>query len=565
MKHPELHREVTLGTIQLTDILHREVTLGTVLQLVGIRHLEVAASQWIARTADKIPRKWTPAERARAAELVPEVAAAVLDAIGVKSWPVDINQNPFMAAESLGLPPWLQGRPWSDLRESAQTDADPELQRVARSSPMVYGYTGGALDLWVSGLADVDLTAVAEDGAELEVNALRAVDAWVRPRMEQRKEDAAAKYQERFEHWTTAAREAVAKPLDERLENWQRVDGTSTWLWRVCQTALFVAEVETKRAPAAVVPPVSLELWATPARSSDLFLDGRAGLGDLVAWIPESALEILSKGAERSLSLTEAGNKLLAAIQTPRARRFARDMIVTSQRQSLEGKGETVSYEGGATGLAERFGGKREDWRDTLDAGYYLHVHQRTAFSETKAQGLWLYAEREIRTSQGRRLIIDVKPGPLLDRGAVNRIDFSTGTGLVPLLRYDTPIPAGFPRKYEAAAYRLQDRLLLLFVDEWRTVGGPGLDTYRIPRAHIERMAEEAGLDDFALLWGVLWPAWLAGTPGSNPALIEVDPGRTALEVRLADPHAAEREFIANGVRKRRAGQAGGLKRRRSR
>ena len=548
---------------------------GALIDLAFIRHAPESPNHGPSQPAAIVQRErpelgLSLAEQAMVGGLLVELAGAVLDAIGVKSWPVDINANPFMAVEpeSFRLPPWLRGRPWSDVTASAQPDADPELQRDLRSIHMVYGYTGGALDLWVSGLADVDLEGVGEAGAVLEIEALDAVDAWLRRRIAARTEADAVKLREAVEHWRTAARIQRGLPPEERLAGWVRSAGSAQrdsapWVTRLCWVAGLVAVILTRKGPPAVVPAVFREVFDGRPKQGGLWLVDDAGQGRMQ--LGQTMVATVDAQAMRALKLTHAqeAGALWAELSTVPALRFMQHLIIEGQRQQARGEDPRVVIDGGHEGCRQQFGGKPEDWPKILKGGQ--HISLESSDGTQNWHGLWTYYTRRESTSTGQVSRLEVEPGRLFKRGEVHQW-WPTGTGLVPVLAGDVPVHESLGRSYRihAPVWRLHHAMMVHLVERWRDASGDNLDVYQLDKIYLERLAAEAGLKDPAVLWSQVIPGFIEGTDKAA-AFIEAEVGRKSVEIRLADPHAAEREFIAQGVKVRlnasKAGQASGKKR----
>ena len=557
----------------MTPLRYYQSTIqsGALIDLAFIRHAPESPNHGPSQPAAIVQRErpelgLSLAEQAMVGGLLVELAGAVLDAIGVKSWPVDINANPFMAVEpeSFRLPPWLRGRPWSDISASAQPGADPELQRDARSIHMVYGYTGGALDLWVSGLADADLEGVGEAGAVLETEALDAVDAWLRRRIAARTEADAVKLREAVEHWRTAARIQRDLPPEERLAGWVRGAGSAQrdsapWVTRLCWVAGLVAVILTRKGPPAVVPAVFREVFDGRPKQGALWLVDDAGQSRMQ--LGQTMVATVDAEALRAMGLTHAheAGAWWAELSTVPALRFMQHVILEGQRQQARGEDPRVVIDGGIDGCRQRFGGK--DWPKLLKAGQ--HISLESSDGTQKWHGLWTYYTRRESTSTGQATYLEIEPGRLLKRGEIHH--WPTGTGLVPVLAGDVPVHEGIGNRIHADVWRLQQAMMVHLVERWRDASGDNLDVYQLDKIYLERLAAAAGLKDPAVLWGLALPGFIEGTDKAA-AFIEAEVGRKSVEIRLADPHAAEREFIAQGVRARlnasKAGQASGRKRR---
>jgi hypothetical protein len=126
-----------------------------------------------------------------------------------------------------------------------------------------------------------------------------------------------------------------------------------------------------------------------------------------------------------------------------------------------------------------------------------------------------------------------------------------TARRLVPELRAEPPVLAVNERLH-GPAWTLHRLALVELVDRAEELHAHGM--IEINAARWRRLATEAKLPADKL--PRLLDSWRTGDAHAPPLLVEPEPGRFT----LADPHAAERDFIAEGGRRRTEGREAGRK-----
>jgi hypothetical protein len=521
------------------------------LALLGVAELQSVLGVAERRIRDASAEQGTQSagKVKRAAELARELAADVLEAIGVDAaLEIEGREVPPVAAavreRNDRLPSGGTPEEWAAAyqRERDADAGDPERQRVARTT----GFAMVNATLWLAGLADADLLA----GAERERAALVALERWAARRLRdrlgdgwQRVTEAIAKGREHAEQMEAQATALDAELAAERAallwEPWL----AGRWKDRIAAVALAVAEAEgTSRTP-AVARPVVLAVLDPRNVQGAFWPGGRANVTSrLVATLPPETVARLA-GPEAS--------ERLAMLQTVPARRFLRHLVTEGQQAEADGRAGSegapvVTIAGGLDTM--RDWGKKIEWERLLEAGQWIEWE----YQGRKFGGLWTYARD--RPGPGRPAEVRVTLGELLRRNVVQKLHRDDKL-LVPILQHDPPIPDGLAMQNHAAVWRLQDRLLLRMAEGWRDAEADA-ERYRMRDSALAILGTDAGLPERELerVLGAF-----ADGAGDVPPLLEVETdGRGWRVVRLADPHAAERDFMAAGVRERRAASKGG-------
>lgn len=483
----------------------------------------------------------------RAAELARELAAEVLEAAGV--W-ADVTGDE--------LPPQaVQARAFHAEADAAGAWPPPldtpEAQRSARLTGFAVGVypsvEASIGTLWIGGLADEDLL----DGAQREADALRAAERWAERRLKGRIKGQWADAEGWLHEWREAARGKTAEAASAAddatraallWEPWT----AGRWLKRILALAQLVAVAEGTSRGVAVTKPVALAVLDPRPAQQAIWLEGRADVATrLVARLPAESVAVLTG--------PQAGARL-AMLQTAPARRFLRHLITEGQRAECDGTvGEhgapVVTLVGGFAALEREF--RTSDalnWRHLLQAGQWIEWE----YCGGQGGGLWTWAEERSR-GPGTPAKLRITLGDLLRRNVVHRMH-RDDKALIPVLQHDPPIAAGISRQHHPAVWRTQDRLLLHMVSAWRDATGDELEHYPVTLAGWKALAAEAGLPDAEADRAL--GAFRDGA-GDVPPLLEVTPdGRGRMLLRLAEDHAAERAFIAEGVRKRKRASRGG-------
>jgi hypothetical protein len=535
----------------MISALHRfyvETLRPALYDAVAVRHIRFTAERRL-RDAERPPAASTIG---RAAELARELAAEVLEAIGVDAaLEIEGREVPPVAAavreRSERLSRAETGDEWLTAWQREHDATDPERQRMARTTAFAL------IDarLWLAGLADADLL----DGAKREADALRAAERWTQRRLEGRKKGKWEDAEGAIAGWRASATqraaeaEAVADDADRAALLWEPWTA-GHWGKRIIALAQMAAKAEgTARAP-AVIPPVVHGLFDPKPKQQGMWTEDKGvyrlkAADRLVATLPPEAAAVLT---------TADASKRLNMLQTAPGRKFVRHLITEGQRAEFDGEfGEkgapVVTFVGGWEALKDKFGHSDSmDWKKLLQAGLIQWEYNGGG-------GNFLWAYDYTRGVPGKPGVIEVTLGKLFRRNVVHTAH-GDDQFLIPVLQHDPPIDAKMSRQHHPAVWRTQDRLLLHMVGQWRDATGAAADCYPVRSATLEMLAAEAGIPRAE--WDRVLGAFVDGA-GDVPPLLEVQTdGRGWSRLRLADAHAAERDFMAAMVQTRRGRSIGG-------
>ena len=266
--------------------------------------------------------------------------------------------------------------------------------------------------------------------------------------------------------------------------------------------------------------------------------------------------------AGRDLAVLEASFDLdtiikgLSLLGSAPAVRLFRWEVLTGHEQYLASRLDNGSYpfpniieiEGGWTGLARRLGLNPDKYTDKLRAIVYAQAHFQFEFPGGSKGNLLSYAERAAIGRDGRAKLTISLGSPLLP-GYYAEMP-PRERKLVPLLRQEPPLHG---RQNEHGPQLTMALVLMSELSqraaEYAERGSVGLEL-----DDFVRMGDRAGLP--RKLVPAVRDLWQRGDARSVPVLEAVAPNRYT----LAEPHAAEREFIIETGNRELAGALAGKK-----
>lgn len=321
-------------------------------------------------------------------------------------------------------------------------------------------------------------------------------------------------------------------------------------LWRV----RVADQWKRKRiAPPALVRAVAADVLI-PAMTRQVVLPG---LDD--GAIRDKQGHVLGKIALTDGATLDAVRRGLGLLGTVPGHRLIR-FLVHRVHDQVEAGGDPyalrVQLDGGWSALAEALcytHNNNEVLKQLLQAGQ----HVEWTHPAVKIGGLWTYTAT--RGGPGRPGMVRITVGEVLAPGLARQLSQTGNTSrqatvakwLVPELRTEPPVLA-VPSDDQGAAWTLHRLVVGELVDRAEELAKTG--SVAIGAERWRELQRQARLPGNMLR---LRDSWRTGESDKAPALlIEAEPGRFT----LADPHALERDFIANGGRKRTEGREAGRK-----
>ena len=334
---------------------------------------------------------------------------------------------------------------------------------------------------------------------------------------------------------------------------WQPGYGAATlvaaalWTDRVAAAVAAAAKRAATHRPALVRAVVADLMVPVMTRQLDM-LDGSDVLRDKrgrevgrVALVDGASIEGVRRGLDRLGSVY--GHRLI------------RKLVLQAHAQAEAGDGDArrVAFEGGWSALADALGHNRDfaALRDLLEAGASVRWDTPAA----KGAGWWTFTERRgSRAGPGEiAFIVGEVLAPhhamaLAEHGA-DSLPARIARRLVPELRSEPPVSA-LRSNDHGAAWNLHRLLLVELVDHAEPLHLKG--AVPIAGRRWAELAKQAGVPAGNL--PKLLDSWRTGDAVAPPLVAELEAGAFT----LADAHKPERDFIADGGRRRYEGRLNG-------
>jgi hypothetical protein len=318
------------------------------------------------------------------------------------------------------------------------------------------------------------------------------------------------------------------------------------WRDRVAAALVTAAKRAATHRPALVravvadlmVPAMTRQLELL---DTDVLRDKRGREVGRVALVDGASIEGVRRGLDRLGSVY--GHRLI------------RTLVLRAHAQAEAGDGDArrVAFDGGWSALADALGHNRDfaALRDLLEAGASVRWDTPAA----KGAGWWTFTERRgSRAGPGEiAFIVGEVLAPhhamaLAEHGA-NSLPARIARRLVPELRAEPPVSA-LRSNDHGAAWNLHRLLLVELVDGAEALHLHG--AVPITDRRWAELAKQAGVPAGNL--PRLLDSWRAGDDAAPPLVAEPDAGTFT----LADEHKPERDFIADGGRRRYEGRLNG-------